>query len=62
MTTTNIKEAAHHLIDSLPENATWEDIIYAIYIRKGVEAGLADMNAGRLFTIEEVRQRLGRPT
>ena len=30
MQTTNIKQEAHRLIEQLPENATWDDLMYEI--------------------------------
>ncbi len=42
METSNIKEEARRLIDNLPENSTWDDLMYQIYVRMAVEAGLAD--------------------
>lgn len=62
MKTVNVKEEARRLIDKLPENCTWDDLIYAIYIRQGVEAGLADVKAGRIRTVEEVQRKLGLST
>lgn len=35
----NIKQAAHELIENLPEDATWEDQMYGIYIRQAIEVG-----------------------
>lgn len=36
----NIKEEARKLIDKLPANSTWDDLMYEIYVRQVVEAGL----------------------
>lgn len=58
----NVKEEARRLIDKLPENCTWDDLMYGIYIRQGVETGLADVKAGRIRTVEEVRNRFGLST
>jgi predicted transcriptional regulator len=55
----SIKEEARHLIETLPEGATWEDLMERIYVRKAIEAGLADVEAGRTVPLEEVRQRYG---
>lgn len=46
MTNHDIKEEAHKLIDRLPENSTWDDLMYQIYVRQTVETGLADSKAG----------------
>ena len=47
MATPSIKEEAHRLVEKLPENSTWEDLVHEIYVRQAVEAGLADSQAGR---------------
>ena len=40
---TDIKENAHKLIDSLPSSATWDDVMYRIYVRQSIESGLKDV-------------------
>jgi predicted transcriptional regulator len=57
--TVSIKEIAKQLIDRLPENSTWEDLMYQIYVRQCIEAGLADSEAGRVLSVAAVRQRFG---
>ncbi len=55
----NIKEEARRLLERLPENATWDDLMHEIYVRQAVEAGRADSRAGRTTPVEEVRKRFG---
>jgi hypothetical protein len=55
----SIKSAARALVEALPENATWEDLMRAIYVRQTVEAGLADSEADRVKSVAQVRQILG---
>ena len=62
MQTTNIKQEAHRLIDKLPENATWDDLMYEIYVRQAIEAGLADSEADRTLDVKEVRAKFGLTT
>jgi hypothetical protein len=57
--TIGIKQRAHELIDALPDNATWQDLLYALELRADVEAGLADAKAGRLTEVEELRRNYG---
>ncbi|MBW4473195.1 MAG: hypothetical protein KME45_22880 [Stenomitos rutilans HA7619-LM2] len=59
METRSIKDEAHRLIDQLPENSTWDDLMQEIYVRQAIEAGLADSNAGRVLSIEDVRKQFG---
>jgi predicted transcriptional regulator len=62
MPTTNIKQEAHRLIEQLPETATWDDLMYEIYVRQAIEAGLADSEAGRTLDVKEVRAKFGLAT
>ena len=55
------KEEAHRIIDQMPPNATWDDLMRKIYVRGAVERGLADSNAGRSKDVKEVRAKYGLP-
>lgn len=52
------KEAARHLIDCLPDQATWEDIMYELYVKQKIEAGLKAVEEGRTIPHEEMKRRL----
>lgn len=54
MENASVKSEAHRLVDGLPETATWEDLMYRIYVRQSIEAGLEDSRAGRVVPEEEV--------
>ena len=56
---TALKAEAHRLIDSLPDEATWDDLMYRLYVRQAVEQGIEDSDAGRVIPVEDVRARLG---
>ncbi len=55
----NIKEEARRLVEALPDDSTWEDLMYQIYVREGIESGLADSEAGRVTDVEKVREEFG---
>lgn len=59
--TPTIKSEAHRLVDRLPDNASWEDLMYQIYVRQSIEAGLKDVEAGRVDTVADVRRSFGLP-
>jgi len=61
MQTPNVKQEAYHLLEKLPENATWDDLMYKIYVRQSIEAGLEDSKAGRTIDVKEVRAKFGLP-
>jgi len=58
-TTAVVKAAARRLVEALPDDATWEDLQYAIYVRQAIEAGLKDCREGRTVSLEEARRRFG---
>jgi len=59
MPSANVKTAAHQLIDHLPEGVTWDELAYEIEVRASIERGLADAEAGRLVSQEDVEKRFG---
>jgi len=58
----DIKSEAHRLIDALPDDATWDDIMYRVYVRQCIDAGVQDADAGRTVDVDEVRRRFGLTT
>ena len=48
MSNVNVKEEAKRLIERLPEDITWDDLMHEIYVRQSIEAGLAESQAGRV--------------
>ena len=57
--TTPVKEEARRLIDSLPDDVTWADFTRLVFERQMVEEGLADLDEGRGWTSNEIREKLG---
>ena len=55
------KEDAHKLVDRLPENATWDDLMHEIYVRVTLDRGLTDSRSGRTSSVQEVRAKYGLP-
>jgi predicted transcriptional regulator len=54
-----VKQQAHAIIDTLPDTATWSDLLYAIELRADVDAGIADADAGRVTDVDELRREYG---
>jgi hypothetical protein len=57
----SIKDEAKRIVDQLPETASWEDLIYRIYVRQSIEAGLKDADEGQVESVEDVRRSFGLP-
>ena len=56
-----IKEEAHKIIDRLPQEATWDDLMREIYVRETIERGLADSDAGHTKEVNDIRLKYGLP-
>ena len=58
MTMPSAKDAARRIIDRLPDQASWDDIMYELYVKQKIEEGLADIEAGRTIPHEEIKAEL----
>lgn len=52
-----VKEEAKRLIDSMPEQATWDDIMYELYVKTKLTVALKAAEEGRVTPHEEVKKR-----
>ena len=57
--TYNVKQSAHQLIDQLPENTTWDDVLYKLAVRRSIEIGLRESEEGNVVDTETVRAEFG---
>jgi hypothetical protein len=55
-----VKEEAVRIVEALPEEATWDDLMYAIYVNKKVGQGQADVVAGNVVSHSQARKRAGK--
>jgi hypothetical protein len=62
MSAKNIKEEAKRLLEKLPEDLTWDQLMHEIYVRQSIEAGSADSKAGKAVGVQKVRERFGLPS
>jgi len=56
-----LKDEARDLVERLSPDATWDDLMHQIYVRKALESGIADSDAGRTLDVGEVRCRFSLP-
>jgi len=54
-----MKDDAHKLVDQLPMNATWDDLLDKIYVREVIEKGLDDSKLGQTKSVQEIRSKYG---
>ncbi len=44
------------LIQDLPEDTSWDDLMYGIYVRQKIEKGESDKESGDIFTTTQVEE------
>jgi hypothetical protein len=54
------KEEVRRILENIPEDASFEDIQYHIYVREKVEKALKDVEQGNLIDQDEVEKRMAR--
>lgn len=55
----SLKQYLHTLADELPDTATTDEALHHLVLRREIEAGLADSEAGRTRPVEELMRRYG---
>ena len=55
----DIRKKVDETLQTLPVDATWEDVMDRIYVRQKIENGLSDVAEGKTLSVAEVRKRFG---
>jgi len=53
-----VKQNAINLINNLPDNVSWNDVMYHMYVRQKIERGKEAACEGKVYTSEESRRLL----
>lgn len=54
----SVKEAAQEVIERLRDDATWDDLMYELYVKQKIEHGIADVEARRVVPHDRVKSEL----
>jgi predicted transcriptional regulator len=54
------KQLAADLVKGMKDSATFDDIIYQLYVLREIENGEEDIRAGRVLSHDEVKRMLGK--
>ena len=54
------KEDVRRLLETLPEDASYEDIQYHIYVQQKIDNGLEAADRGDFISDKEIEQRISR--
>ena len=54
------KEEVRTILELIPDDSSFEDIQYHIYVREKIERGLKDIEEGRILDQEEIERRMNK--
>lgn len=54
------KEEVRRLLDKLPDEASYEDIQYHIYVQQKIDKGIEASERGDFISDDEIEQRIAR--
>ena len=54
------KEEVRKMLEQLPDDVSFEDIQYHIYVREKIERGLKDIQEGRVLSQEDIEERMSK--
>jgi predicted transcriptional regulator len=54
------KEEIRRMIETLPDNVTWEEVQYSIYVRERIDRGRREAAEGKILDEDEA-ERLMKP-
>ncbi len=57
--TASVRDAVLDIAKKLPDDCSWEDVMYQVYVRQKIQAGLDDAENGRVVSDEEVFAEFG---
>jgi len=49
-----VKQQAREIVDHLPDNVTWEEVMYELELRASIERGITDADSGKLTPVHDV--------
>ena len=52
-----VKERLQTILDELPDDVSFEEAVYAMYLQAKISRALADVEAGRTVSTEDIKRR-----
>ena len=56
------KSEIHRIVDELPDNATFDDLIQRLYVIECIEQGLEEGRQEKVMDVKDVRKSFGLPS
>jgi hypothetical protein len=52
-----IREEAKKVIEKLPDEASWDDVMYQMYVRKKIDEGIKAADKGKFVSHDEMKRK-----
>ena len=49
------KQEVLEVINTLPDDVSFDEVMYSLYMASNMKQGLADINAGKTYSLEQVK-------
>lgn len=53
-----LKKEINMIVDDLPDNTNWNDLMYKIYVHQSIEQGIRDIENGDVIEHEELKNKI----
>lgn len=57
MKKTVLKKKVENLLNELPDQADWDDVMYKIYVRQSIEQGLKDVEEDKTVPHDDIKEK-----
>lgn len=57
-TPSTAKEEVQQVLDNLPDDSSYDEIVHELAFERMIERGLTDADAGRMISNDEMKQRI----
>lgn len=55
-----VKDQVRQIVDKLPDDATWDDLMYEIYVKQKVSEAETAADVGNVVSHQEARKRMAK--
>ncbi len=52
----NVKEEVKKMVEGLPDDVTWDDVMYTLYVKQKIELGIRAAEEGRVVPHDQIRK------
>lgn len=52
-----LKKGVEEILNDLPDDANWDDLMHKIYVRQSIKHGLKDVEKGRVVSHQEITKK-----